>query len=101
MNTFSTFDSRLLDNNSKYTWLEVSITVEPETVDAVSETLCRFSRPISKYLQRGGSAGTAGDGVRHESPPATGSAKPSGHHPRRVQWLSVVDDREIALDSSG
>ena len=43
MNTFSTFDSRLLDNNSKYTWLEVSVTVEPETVDAVSETLCRFS----------------------------------------------------------
>jgi len=43
VNIFSAFDSRLLDNNSKYTWLEVSVIVEPETVDAVAETLCRFS----------------------------------------------------------
>ena len=43
MNTFSTYSSKLFGKNSKYIWLEVSVTVEPETVDVVAETLGRFS----------------------------------------------------------
>ena len=43
MNTFSTYNSQLFDNNSKYIWLEVTVKVEPDTVDAVAETLGRCS----------------------------------------------------------
>ena len=43
MNTFSTYNSQVFDKDSKYIWLEVSVTVEPETVDTVAETLGRFS----------------------------------------------------------
>ena len=43
MNTFSTYSAQLFSNSSKYIWLEVSVKVEPDTVDAVAETLGRCS----------------------------------------------------------
>ncbi|GIS67663.1 MAG: hypothetical protein CM1200mP6_07310 [Anaerolineaceae bacterium] len=43
MNTFSTYSAQLFSSSSKYIWLEVSVKVEPDTVDAVAETLGRCS----------------------------------------------------------
>ncbi len=43
MNTFSKYNPQLFTNSSKYIWLEITVKVEPDTVDAVAEALGRCS----------------------------------------------------------